>query len=72
MELGAEHRPELGLLGLPQHTEGPQHVHLQGRVQAGQPTPQLLVHLGDRVGVAQGPALLSRRAHPGWVVCGAS
>lgn len=46
MEVGVQHGLKLSLPRLLQHTQGPQHVHLQDWVQAGQLRLQLLVHLG--------------------------
>lgn len=69
MELGAEHSPELGLLGLPQHTQGPQHVHLKGRPQACQLTLQFLMHLEDRMeGTGEGSAQQMQTTTGRWVL----
>lgn len=62
MQFRAEHRSQRLPLHLLQHTQRPHHIHLQGRVQALQLGPQLLVNL-DRGGV--GGALLSSRIPPG-------
>ena len=50
MQFRAEHRSQRLPLHLLQHTQRPHHIHLQGRVQALQLGPQLLVNL-DRGGV---------------------
>lgn len=63
MKLGAQHGLELGLPRLLQHAQGPQHVHLQAWVQAGQPRPQLLVHLA-RTGRGVEGELFSVAADP--------